>query len=104
MSEPKKRRSAWPVWVGMVIALPVLYVLSLGPACWLAQKRAISARTVISVHRPLLKLLSVCPEWMQRIADWYCDDADQYRNGVPLLSQLRLLSELEDKLKRESAP
>ena len=34
MTEPKKRRNDWMVWVAVGIAIPILYVLSVGPACW----------------------------------------------------------------------
>jgi len=36
MSEPKPRRSDWPIWLVIVIGLPTLYVLSVGPmaALW----------------------------------------------------------------------
>jgi|SRR5579871_1190351 len=33
MSEPKKRRWDWRGWVAIGIALPILYVLSIGPVC-----------------------------------------------------------------------
>jgi hypothetical protein len=38
MSEERKKSGAWPWIVALLIVLPVLYVLSFGPACWLASK------------------------------------------------------------------
>jgi len=35
MSE-RKQRPLWPVLTTTLIVLPVLYVASFGPACWLA--------------------------------------------------------------------
>lgn len=39
MSEPKKRRSDWTVWLVVGIAMPFLYALSVGPVAWLGEMR-----------------------------------------------------------------
>lgn len=34
-----KKSSGWLLFVGMLLAIPVLYLLSFGPACWLLSPR-----------------------------------------------------------------
>lgn len=36
--ERKKRRSDWSVWATAGIVLPLVYLLSIGPAMWLAER------------------------------------------------------------------
>jgi hypothetical protein len=38
MSEQRKKSSIWPSVVALLIGLPVLYVASFGPMCWLTAR------------------------------------------------------------------
>jgi hypothetical protein len=52
MSEPQKK----PVWMWVVtvaIALPVLYVASFGPACWISQRTGAGGRILGVVYLPI---------------------------------------------------
>jgi hypothetical protein len=59
MSENCKRLAAWIV--ALLIGLPVLYVASFGPVCWLAEREIIPIRAV-EVCRPLAWLAARCPD------------------------------------------
>src|SRR5262245_20955652 len=52
MSE--ERKPLWPWIVALLIGLPVLYVASFGPACWMADKDYLSDRNVWLVYRPII--------------------------------------------------
>jgi hypothetical protein len=45
MSTERKKAGVWPWIVALLIGLPVLYVASFGPACWLYGNGIIPART-----------------------------------------------------------
>jgi hypothetical protein len=48
------RRERWAKWtLAVVVGLPVLYVASLGPACWLTSRIDSGAGTISKVYRPL---------------------------------------------------
>ena len=40
------RRPLWPILTAALIGLPVLYVASFGPACWLASRNHADRRIV----------------------------------------------------------
>jgi hypothetical protein len=65
MSDDRKK-PIWPWIVALLIGLPVLYVASLGPACWLADRGMISWS---EVYRPLARLAAKHPGPVQ---DVYC--------------------------------
>ena len=64
------RRERWAKWtlVGTVIGLPVLYVVSFGPACWISSHvldkdydedddgTGVTAETVSSLYEPIFRL------------------------------------------------
>lgn len=37
MAEPRKKPS-WAFWTALAIALPIFYVVSFGPACWITSR------------------------------------------------------------------
>jgi hypothetical protein len=45
----------------VVVGLPLLYVLSFGPACWLAIRRPSLAAIVGRAYSPLTRLAWLCP-------------------------------------------
>ena len=53
MSDDHKK-PVWPWIVALLIGLPVLYVASFGPACWLVERRILPPRATGIVFRPLL--------------------------------------------------
>lgn len=48
------RRERWAKWtLAAVVAVPVLYVLSFGPACWISSRANSGSSVVSAVYRPL---------------------------------------------------
>jgi hypothetical protein len=63
-----ERKPLWPWIVALLIGLPVLYVASFGPACWLADRQIFSC---VEIYRPLAKLAARCPGPVRDAYDWY---------------------------------
>jgi len=54
MSEPEKR-AVWPWIVALVVGVPVLYVASFGPACWITCRVCRwSVPTLSAIYRPMV--------------------------------------------------
>jgi hypothetical protein len=47
------RKPVWPWIVALLIGLPVLYVASFGPACWISSRINSGQRFVTIAYRPL---------------------------------------------------
>jgi len=60
MSEERKR-PVWPWIVATLIAVPVFYVASFGPACWLYNWKGVGESTIPVAYYPVI-LLSECSE------------------------------------------
>jgi hypothetical protein len=56
-----EHRSVWPWVIALLIGLPMLYIASFGPACWLADHKVVSAGGVFRVFRPLIWITARCP-------------------------------------------
>ncbi|HEY3965895.1 MAG TPA: hypothetical protein VGM05_15150 [Planctomycetaceae bacterium] len=57
------RHERWAKWaLALVIVLPMLYVGSFGPACWLACDRHISQTFVAQAYRPIIRLANASPD------------------------------------------
>ena len=73
MPRPRsERRSPWPAVV-LVGLLPVLYVLSSGPALWLVERYARGSwvrRWTMNFYLPLEWLADICPPFRDAIS-WY---------------------------------
>jgi|SRR5579863_9504478 len=67
------RRERWAKWtLAGVVGVPMLYVLSFGPACWLAVHQKWIRGTVNSVYSPVAwARLKVVPDSVGRAIDWY---------------------------------
>jgi hypothetical protein len=50
------RRERWAKWTAVVLGLPVLYVPSFGPACWLCEHKIVKSKTAWIVYRPVIWL------------------------------------------------
>ena len=81
MSEPQpvtRRRSggrAVVVAAGLLLALPVLYVLSIGPAVWIHQNGNLSADTKAAIETAYAPLegLANAFEPIEDALDWYVE-------------------------------
>ena len=54
-NERKPSKGGWAIVVAMVVivGLPTVYVLSIGPALWLCDHGYVRGRTVDAVYRPI---------------------------------------------------
>jgi hypothetical protein len=59
-------------FIGLLVCLPVLYVLSCGPATWLNEHRYISAETMKAIYDPLGWACVNCKP-LQDAVGWYLD-------------------------------
>src|SRR5438477_12997376 len=51
-----KPRRTWPWIVAVLIGVPVLYVASFGPACWIADRAAWPSQDALAkIYAPLLR-------------------------------------------------
>ena len=75
MPRPRsERRSAWPAVV-LAVALPMIYVLSAGPAHWLLSKPWVDERIWICgqyLYAPLFWLAHFVPRFETAVG-WYLD-------------------------------
>ena len=52
------RRERWAKWtLEAVIALPIIYAASLGPACWISSRAGFGAPAVSVIYEPLVSLI-----------------------------------------------
>lgn len=59
MGGDRKSRSVWPWVIALLIGLPVLYVASFGPACWLSSRTGIGRKSLPAMYRPMLMLMKI---------------------------------------------
>jgi hypothetical protein len=60
MRDERKKAGVWPWITALLIGLPVLYVASFGPACWLAGwNLGLNFKCVEVLYRPILRLSTV---------------------------------------------
>jgi len=67
--DPKK--PLWPWIVALLIGLPVLYVASFGPACWLMHRGVVTRRTSGWLFAPVERTMIRGPEWVSSSLFWY---------------------------------
>jgi hypothetical protein len=67
------RRKRWAKWtvVGLMAILPVLYVASFGPACWITSWANGGADVVNTVYEPIIWLLENGPDSWAAAVDSY---------------------------------
>jgi hypothetical protein len=55
-----EQRPVWPWIVALLIGLPVLYVLSFGPACWISSRLGRAEEVVFFIYEPVIPELVMC--------------------------------------------
>src|SRR5437868_5112684 len=66
-----RKKPGWAFWTTVMFSLPVLYVLSFGPACWISSRSGIGVGVVNSAYQPMLGLAFDGPDVIQRGTLWY---------------------------------
>jgi len=70
MSEERKR-AVCPWIAALLIGLPVLYVSSFGPACWMASYRIVPPRATAVIYRPILSIWWHGSPRQMAVVEWY---------------------------------
>lgn len=70
--DERRKKPIWPWIVAMVVAVPVLYVASFGPACWISSRTNAGMEMIPVVYSPLVSV------WYRggvpaRALNWYCN-------------------------------
>jgi hypothetical protein len=63
MREPRKN-PVWPWIVVFLIGVPVLYVTSFGPACWLVSRQQLDSRHAWRMYKPLIVAANPGTTWI----------------------------------------
>jgi len=76
----RKQRPQWPLLAATLIGLPVLYVASFGPACWIVRyayehghlgDMGFPIRAYLAVYAPLIWLKDYGPVPLAETLRWY---------------------------------
>jgi hypothetical protein len=70
MSNERKKRT-WPWIVALLISLPVVYLASFGPACWIAGRIPWMSQHLLVIYRPLDRAAWDLPDSVSESLDWY---------------------------------
>jgi len=88
MSE-ERRKAVWQWIAAIVIGLPVLYIASFGPACWLADRKWLPDTLPATIYRPLA--VAIANSCSDRICDAMTDYGMWGSGKVGFPSALMLL-------------
>ncbi len=58
-------------WATIVVVVGLVYVLSIGPATWLNERRYLSNGTVTTLYAPVFVVYEYGPRPIRRATDWY---------------------------------
>jgi hypothetical protein len=78
------RRERWAKWtlVGVVVGLPMLYVASFGPVCWLVGRQWLSPECLASLYRPVVAPAKLGPDSISNVIWWYVEIDDYGASGL----------------------
>ncbi len=67
------QRRSRKFWIIVAALLPVFYVASFGPACWMVRNEYLSNKTVAHAYRPLLRYAGrgYAPTWLHELLVLY---------------------------------
>ena len=85
-----ERKPLWPWIVALLIGLPVLYVASFGPACWVVTGGGLRTEWTLRLYRPLIRNAHRSPIRQYALL-WGVDGED-----VRILNVALDLQDLED--------
>jgi hypothetical protein len=70
MSDDRKT-PLWPWLVALLIGLPVLYIASIGPACWICAHTDSGKHVVGTIYSPMIALFWHDSSSLRRVVRWY---------------------------------
>lgn len=86
----------WPWVVVVLVGVPLLYVGSFGPACWLVGRNVLSARFTSAVYRPLVRLACIDRGNTGKALRWYARFGEHGEFGLVDLGVRAGLLQWED--------
>jgi hypothetical protein len=87
MSESPKK-PGWAFWATVVLSLPVLYVASFGPACWLSNAGIIPSTAITSTYPAPLRVAMKGPQPYRRWFRWYVNLPESRSRDVGIKREL----------------
>jgi hypothetical protein len=69
MTDRKKPGAAF--WATVLLVVPMLYVLSFGPACWITSRTEIGAGILPTLYRPMIWAWDSYPQSLHHQLLWY---------------------------------
>src|SRR5262245_32900458 len=66
-----RKKPVWPWIAALLIGLPVLYLASFGPACWVSSRMNYGAGMIPVVYAPIVKCLSSRKMWLRRTVSYF---------------------------------
>ena len=73
MSDERKNARVWPWILALLIGLPVLYVASFGPACWMTMRLNLPSEVINVGYRPIVWSFDQMPREIRDFAMWYSE-------------------------------
>src|SRR5215471_14248920 len=64
------KKPGWAFWTTVVLAIPVLYVVSIGPACWLVDRGWVSSGTASRIFKRIV-IAAKENEWLLSAVNLY---------------------------------
>lgn len=69
-----RKKPGWLFWATVVlVGVPLLYVMSFGPACWIVSRSSLPAETINTGYRPVIWAWERSPDPVVRVIWWYVD-------------------------------
>ena len=75
-------RTVWSWIVATLVGLPVLYVLSFGPACWTVRWTKQGEEVLAAVYAPLLPVWADGPRGLSNALDFYANTPTSLENRL----------------------
>jgi hypothetical protein len=75
----ERKKPGWVFYTTVALSLPLLYVATFGPACWVSSRTGLGTGALGAFYRPLVREISV--EWRASMLD---DQPNENRIGVAL--------------------
>jgi len=66
-----RKKPLWPWIVALVVGLPVLYVASFGPACWLTGWCELNGDWLLAAYAPIIRTINHGPDWLHNFLTSY---------------------------------
>lgn len=85
--DERRRKPLWPWIVVTALALPVLYIASIGPACWLADRAAVHDfhGGLAVIYAPIVRNVDQIPSPVVQLISDYSDVGAEHQGNFRYL-------------------